>query len=261
MSILHYTETGQGEALILLHSGGMSGQEWQPQLVALSRHFRVIIPDQLGHGETPMIAEKLTIGDIAREVVELLDTLNIQQAHLVGSSMGGAVALWMTVHYPQRVNKLVLFRVGYRKNADTYTVSRGMADPDYWRKVGLHGWLSDIHHPQGGPEAWKTVIQRVTDAMNPATSDHAHDLEILSRIAQPTLLIVGDRDPVVPLEQALEMFTHIPDSSLWVLPYASHVTATNTWRAECFALEITRFLQRRRPDAVSKKIKPTSPSG
>ena len=245
MSILHYTEAGQGEALILLHSGGMSGQEWEPQIASLSRYFRVIIPDQLGHGETPMIAEKLTIGDIGREVIELMDKLNIHQAHLLGSSMGGAVALWTTVHYPERVSKLVLFRTGYHKDPDTYAASRGMADPEYWRNVGLHGWLSDIHSPQGGPEAWKEVIQRVKEAMDPATSDHAHDLEVLSRIGQPTLIIVGDRDPVVPLEQALEMFAHIPDASLWVLPYATHVTATNSWRADCFALEITRFLQRR----------------
>ena len=261
MSILHHTETGTGDTVILLHSGGMSGKEWSPQITALARHFRVIIPDQLGHGNTPMIAEKLTIGDIGREVIELMDKLHIHQAHLVGSSMGGAVALWTTVHYPSRVNKLVLFRVGYRKDANTHAGTRGMADPEYWRKVGLHGWLSDIHIPQGGPEAWKTVIGRVSEALDPATSEHAHDLEVLSDIRQPTLIIVGDRDPVVPLEQDLEMFENIPDASLWVLPYATHVTATNTWRGDCFALEITRFLQRRSSERIAKQVKPTSPPG
>ncbi len=260
MTILHYTETGRGEPLILLHSGGMSGREWSPQIAALARHFWVITPDQLGHGQTPMIAEKLTIGDIGREVIELMDHLDIERAHLVGSSMGGAVALWITVHDPRRVNKLVLFRVGYRKDANTYAGTRGMADPEYWRSVGLHGWLSDLHQSQGGPDAWKTVIGRVSEALDPATSDHTHDLQVLERITQSTLIVVGDRDPVVPLEQALEMFRTIPDASLWVLPYASHVTATNTWRGDCFALEITRFLQRR-ASKPPKKPKPASPSG
>lgn len=258
MSILHFTEAGRGEALILLHSGGMSGREWDPQIASLARHFRVIIPDQLGHGNTPMIAEKLTIGDIGREVIELIDKLDLQEAHLVGSSMGGAVALWTTVHYPERVGKLVLFRVGYRKDAATFASTRGLADPEYWHKVGLHGWLSDIHQPQGGPEAWKTVIGRVSEALDPSTSDHAHDLEVLRRIVQPTLIIVGDRDPIVPLEQALEMFDTLPDASLWVLPYASHITATNTWRGDCFALEITRFLQRR-SKAPAQSVRPASP--
>jgi pimeloyl-ACP methyl ester carboxylesterase len=158
--------------------------------------------------------------------------------------MGGAVALWLAVHHPQRVSKLVLFRVGYRKNEQTHAGTRDMADPEYWRSVGLHNWLRDTHHHQGGPEAWKAVIGRVSDALDPTTSDHAHDLEVLSRIPHPTLIVVGDRDPLVPLEQVLEMFTSIPDVSLWVLPYTTHVTATNTWRADSFALEITRFLRR-----------------
>jgi pimeloyl-ACP methyl ester carboxylesterase len=158
--------------------------------------------------------------------------------------MGGAVALWLTVNYPVRVNKLVLFRVGYRKNEQTHAETRNMGDPEYWRSVGLHGWLSDTHDPQGGPEAWKTVIGRVSEALHPETSDHAHGLEVLAGIGQPTLIIVGDRDPLVPLDHALEMFSTLPDASLWVLPYATHVTATNTWRADCFALELTRFLRR-----------------
>ena len=245
MSKLHYTESGEGETLILLHSGGMSGAEWNPQIRFLERHFRVIAPDQLGHGKSPMVSPRLAIRDIGGEVVEMMNKLNIDKAHLLGSSMGGAVALWLTLYHPERVNKLVLFRVGYRKNKDTHDGTRSMADPDYWRSVGLHNWLSETHHPQGGPEAWKTVIGRVSEALDPETSDHAHELEVLASIKQSTLIVVGDRDPLVPMDHALEMFRTIPDASLWVLPYASHVTATNTWRADCFALEITRFLQRR----------------
>lgn len=245
MSTLHYIEAGQGETLILLHSGGMSNEEWKPQIPALAKQFRVIASDQLGHGQSPMIADRLAIGDIGRAVIELLDELGIAKTHLVGSSMGGAVALWLTLHYPDRVNKLVVYRIGYRKSKASHAGTRDMADPTYWKSVGLDKWLSRIHDPQGGPEAWKTVIGRVSEALDPATSDHAHSLEALRRITQPTLLAVGDRDPLAPLEQIMEMFHAIPDAGLWVMPYASHVTATNTWRADCFALEIYRFLQRK----------------
>ena len=246
MATLHYTESGQGEPLALLHSGGMSGAEWRPQITLFARSFRVIVPDHLGHGHSPMIAEKLTIGDMGRAVLDLLDHLGLPRAFLVGSSMGGAVALWLTVHHPDRVAKLVLYRVGYRKDEDTHAGTRGMANPAYWRSVGMHKWLSDIHQPQGGPDAWEQVISRVSEALEPASTDHAHDLDILSRIAQPTLIVVGDRDPVAPLDQVLEMFGAIPNCGLWVLPHATHVTATNTWRAESFALEVTRFLQRQK---------------
>ncbi len=251
MSALYYTVTGTGEPLILLHSGGMNHAEWRPQQAFFARHFRVICPDHVGHGRSPMIHERLRVRDIAQEVIALMDQLGIETTHVVGSSLGGAVALWLAVHYPERLRRLVLYRVSYRKDSHSFAASLQMADPDYWRKLGLDTWLAAIHAPQGGTEAWKMVIRRVMEALDPTDSDHAHDRATLQRIRIPTLLVVGDRDPVVPLSQVLEMYETIPDASLWVLPHASHVTATNTWRAECFNSEIERFLRRRLSPLIS----------
>ncbi|HUM92260.1 MAG TPA: alpha/beta fold hydrolase, partial [Candidatus Competibacter sp.] len=75
MAILHYTESGQGEPLVLLHSGGMSGAEWTPQIPLFARHFRVIAPDHLGHGGSPMMAEKLAVRAMGRAALDLLDEL------------------------------------------------------------------------------------------------------------------------------------------------------------------------------------------
>lgn len=245
MPALHHTESGSGEALVLLHSGGMCHEEWKPQLPALARHYRTIAPDLPGHGASPMRAERLTIGDCGRGVLDTLDALGVDRAHLVGSSMGGATALWLAVHHPERVARLVLYRVSYHKNEHTHGGTREMADAAYWRSVGLAGWLSRIHLPQGGPDAWEQVIGRVSDALDPATSDHSHTIETLRTLRSPTLVVCGDRDPLVPMDDVLAMYDHIPDCGLWLLPHATHVTATNTWRAESFATEILRFLQRR----------------
>ena len=245
MNTLHYLENGSGQPLILLHSGGMSSAEWEPQQAALGQRFRVIAPDLPGHGESAMVAQTLSIGDCGRAVLALQDQLGIDKASLVGSSMGGAVALWLAVHYPQRVEKLVLFRVSYTKNAATHSGTRDMADPAYWRSVGLERWLSRLHTPQGGPEAWQEVIKRVSQALDPATSDHNHSLDTLAQIPHSTLIVCGDRDPLVPLDQVLAMHQAIPHSGLWLLPYTTHVSATNTWRSDSFALEITRFVQGR----------------
>ena len=245
MSQLHYREQGKGQALVLLHSRGMSGAEWEPQIEPLSRAFRVIVPDQPGHGQSPMVAERLSIADIGRAVLELLDGLEVDRAHFVGSSMGGAVALWLAVHHPGRVGRLVLFRASYGKNAATFQGTREMADPEYWRRMGLESYLSRLHTAQGGPEAWQEVIGRVMQAHDPDTTDHRHDLEALAGLEHPTLIVAGDRDPLVPMEQVLEMYRAIPEAGLWLLPYTTHVTATNTWRSESFAVEVLRFLQGR----------------
>lgn len=248
MNSLYFQQAGpeSAEPLLLLHSGGMTAAEWQPQREFLAKDFRLILPDLPGHGRSPLGAERLlTIAAMGQAVLELLDSLAVERAHILGSSMGGAVALRLAVYHPQRVHKLILFRIGYGKDQATYRGSRSMADPDYWRSMGMASWLSRQHEPQGGPEAWQQVIGRVVQALEPGTTDHHYDLAALAKIAQPTLIIAGDRDPLVPVEQVLEMYRAIPNSGLWLLPYTTHVSATNTWRSESFALEVKRFLQGR----------------
>ena len=119
-----------------------------------------------------------------------------------------------------------------------------MGDPAYWENFGLAAWLSKLHSPQGGADAWKQVIARVGDALHADDSEHRHRLADLARITCPVLIITGDRDPVAPLEDALDMYRTIPDAGLWIIPHAAHITASNTWRAPAFAEELRRFYSR-----------------
>ena len=241
---MYYQTHGQGPDLLLLHSGGMAGEEWAPQIPILQKRFRLIVPDLPGHGRSPLADDTLTIATMGNAVLALLDALGIDSLHICGSSMGGAVALWLTVHHPARVKSAVIYRMVYRKNVSTYAQTLSMAEPAYWEQYGLHKWLSKLHEPQGGTDAWKRVIARVSEALDPQTSDHGYALETLTRITQPILLITGDRDPVAPLEDALAMYRAIPDAGLWIIPNASHITGSNTWRAAAFAEEIKRFISK-----------------
>lgn len=231
-------------ALILLHSGGMGGIEWQPQMSRFAEVFHVFAPDLPGHGKSVLAeGETLSISLMGREIVHLIETRQLGKAHLLGSSMGGAVALWIALNYPQVVDKLIIYRIGYHKNVETHQQTQQMANPDYWRQYGLHQWLSKLHQPQGGSTAWEQVIANVSKVLDPKTGEHQHDLSDLKRIQSQTLLIAGDSDPLIPLPTLLAMQKAIADCALWVLPQATHITATNTWRAEHFAEEVIRFLR------------------
>ncbi|PID65114.1 MAG: alpha/beta hydrolase, partial [Gammaproteobacteria bacterium] len=95
-------------ALVLLHSGGMAGVEWQPQIQPLVKSFRLLVPDLPGHGQSLLPPKQtLSISLMAKAVVRMLAAENCDKAHIVGSSMGGAVALWVALKYPQVVDKLV----------------------------------------------------------------------------------------------------------------------------------------------------------
>jgi 3-oxoadipate enol-lactonase len=243
---IHYLDQGNREnpALVLIHSGGISSEEWKDHIPELAKQFRVIAPDMPGHGRSLLGGDQLRIREIGQAMLDLLDELQIEKAHVLGSSLGGATALWMALNHPARILKLVLYRVSYSKGADQFKETQAIANPERWERMGLARWLSKLHLGQGGPDAWKEVVLRVAQAMEPGTTDHNHGLSDLATIPNTTLVIVGDRDPLVPLHQAVAMAETIPDAALWVLPGATHITATNTWRRKIFDQEVERFLRR-----------------
>ncbi len=243
---IFYKETGKldGPALILLHSGGMSHSEWQPQLPLFEKYYHVICIDQPGHGASLMQATRLSIQECGLAVLNVMAQLQIEQAHFCGSSMGGATTLWLARHYPEKISKMILYRVNYRKNAGTFEQTNLMANPEYWQKVGLDGYLSKLHEAQGNKESWKQVVQRVSEALDPEHSDHNHTIADLNKMQMPCLIVCGDRDPLVPIADLLAMYAAFPHADLWIMPHASHVTATNTWRGNIFAEEAHRFLVR-----------------
>lgn len=243
MPRLYHIDEGDGDALVLLHSGGMTHEEWTDHLPAFTHRFRVIAPDLPGHGSSPLEGDRLHIPNMANAVLDLLDELGIDEAHVVGSSMGGAVALSLALDTPDRVDQLVLYRISHRRPPDAEDNAEWMADPAHWVEMGLADKLSTWHEPQGGPEAWKQVIGRVADTLRPGYPGRETDTQALASIQAPTLIIVGDRDPLVPLEHALAMYETIPEADLWVIPHATHVTATSTWRREIFDKEVFRFLR------------------
>jgi 3-oxoadipate enol-lactonase len=243
MTVPYYGDEGEGPALLLLHSGGMAHQEFDVHLDAFTDRFRVLVPDLPGHGRTPLDGS-LTVEALVDAARAVLDDAGVEAAHVLGSSMGGQTALALAASDPERVNRLVLFRSGFRRETKRVADELNLDDPDYWRGLGMDAWLSRVHEPQGGDEAWIDVVQRAATLPERDPGGHAIDGDELGEIGSPTLVVVGDRDPLVPVEAAVEMYERIPDSDLWIVPHAGHVVGARTFRANAFRDEVSRFLDR-----------------
>lgn len=229
--------------VVLLHSGGMTRREWDPYLAELSAQHRLIVPTALAHGASPR-REQLTIRSMGESVLQLLDALGISRAHILGSSMGGATALWIARHHLARVDKLIVFRSSYRSSPAVAEAVAKMGEAETWRRWGLEGFMRREHQPQGGPEAWIEVTRKVVSMLHGPASDRNQTLEALRAIDRPTLLIAGDRDPVVPLDEVIAMYRALPQASLWIAPNATHFLGTDSWRRASFVSEVLRFLAR-----------------
>lgn len=113
---LFVTEAGEGPAVVLLHGGGpgaTGASNYVRNIDALAQHFRVIVPDMPGYGQSSKELDfSDPFGDLALALRGLLDALGLEKAHLVGNSYGGAAALRMALDRPDRVDRMVLMGPG-----------------------------------------------------------------------------------------------------------------------------------------------------
>ena len=105
---IQYEVSGQGDALVFVSGLNGVGRYWAPQLPLFSKHFRVITYDQRGTGGSDRIQREFSVDQMAEELLGLMDVLNIERAHIVGMSTGGAIGQTIAIAHPQRVKKLVL---------------------------------------------------------------------------------------------------------------------------------------------------------
>ncbi len=115
---LHYLEAGQGPPVVLLHGLGGDGSRWGPNIGPLAKDFHVFALDQIGFGQSDKPLANYHTGMLAEFLAGFLKAVGVPKASLVGNSMGAGVALYMAVHYPQMVDKIVLADGGGYRSAN-----------------------------------------------------------------------------------------------------------------------------------------------
>jgi 2-hydroxy-6-oxonona-2,4-dienedioate hydrolase len=109
---MHYLEAGSGAPVIFLHGTGGEGARWMPQLEELSADFRVIAIDHIGFGQSDKPLTQYHSGVFAQFVAGVMKTIGVPKASFVGQSMGAGIVLYMAVHYPSMVDRIVLVNGG-----------------------------------------------------------------------------------------------------------------------------------------------------
>jgi 3-oxoadipate enol-lactonase len=234
--VLHSEITGRADApvLVLGSSLGTSLEMWDGQL-ALAEHLRVVRFDHRGHGRSPVPPGPYDIEDLARDVLALLDALEIERASYCGLSIGGMVGMWLAAHAPERIERLVLVCTsahlppaeGWRDRASAV---REAGTVEAVADAVVERWLTPgfaAEHPELRAELRAMLV--ANDPEGYAASCGAierMDLRAeLARIEAPTLVISGADDPATPPEHQALIADSIPGARLETVAPAAHLAA------------------------------------
>ncbi|WP_328807005.1 alpha/beta fold hydrolase [Nocardiopsis coralli] len=257
---VRYADHGSGHPVLLLHGHPFDHTLWHPQIHTLADHgFRAIAPDLRGYGHSTVVEGTTCLDTFARDLCALLDHLQIPATSVVGTSMGGQIALELYRLFPDRIDSLTLVatdprpespqghqrrheladrlaREGMQGYADEMIV--GMMSADNVRTMAhtaarVHTMMCQAP-PQGAAAALRGRARR---------PDH---LGLLRHISAPALLVVGDQDAFTPPDLTEAMHLKIADSVVARIDGAGHTP--NLERPEAFDRALLSFLERVRAD-------------
>ncbi len=218
--------------LLLLNSLGTTYEMWDEQIPVLTGHFRTIRYDQRGHGGSSAPPGPYSIEDLGRDALGILDAVGAARTSLCGLSLGGTISMWLAANAPDRIERMVIS-----------CTSANFAPPEFWierasvvRSNGTSGlydgllerWFTgqiDARNP--GAKAKVATMLSSCDPQGYASVCEvlaSADLRAeLSSISVPTLVIAASFDRATPPATALSICNAIPNSSLVVIPDASHL--------------------------------------
>ena len=215
---IYYEEYGQGMPLLLLSGGGMSRRikDFEKCIPGLSTHYRIIAPDTPGQGRSELPAT-ITYEVLTEFISQLIDSLKIDSAYVMGWSDGGIVGILLAEKRPDRVKKVIA--VGPNNGLKGAAVPPGfpldsikplpIAEWEAGNKETIDWYVKTL------PRDWKKLINDLTKMWY--QKEYFSD-SIYARIHIPVMIVLGDRDDI-SIEHGLEMHRLILGSQYCVLPY------------------------------------------
>lgn len=228
---LNHRVEGPAEApvLVLLNSLGTDLRMWEPQAAALRDEYRLVRLDTRGHGGSPVPDGPWTLADLGGDVLALLDSLGIEKASFAGVSLGGATAVWLAAHAPERVEAAIpCFTSAWFGPPDPWLTRAEVVRAKGVERVAdavLERWFTPQADPDLVARMSEMIVATPPEGYASATEIVAHlDLRPdLGQISAPTLVISGTEDVACPPDIGRALAAGIPGAEFVELEGVAHL--------------------------------------
>lgn len=241
---LYFEETGNpaGAPLILLHGGLGNLADFNQILDKLPAHFRLIGIDFRGHGKSSLGSAPLTYQLYQTDVESILTHLGIQSCALLGFSDGGIVAYRIATQTPERVKSFVTVGAQWKLDVGgpVFEMLSGLT-AEMW--VGMFPDTVDYYCSVNPSPDFNTLVQAVVGLWTDQTSAGYPNVEV-AKITAPCLIVRGDGDPLLSLNEAAELQEKLEGANFLNVPFAGHEVHKEA--SELFLVAVNEFLMRPR---------------
>ena len=207
---LYYEIYGEGKPLFLLHGYTQSSKSWKPYVKAYDGEYEVYLIDLTGHGRSEPFKEDLSIKSVAQDLNSLVQYLQLEKINAIGFSFGGDVLYQLAIINPPLIESMITIGA-----VGTWTINDF---PEYLEAFTFENrnnfpWLKTSHEGDEQVRAlmaqFKNYIIKLSDAE-------------LQSISPEVLIMIGDDDEGMDMEEVIRVKKNLPKSDLWILPNVAH---------------------------------------
>ncbi len=208
------------QPLLLLH-GAIGASDQLVQIAEeLSDNYKVYTLDFSGHGGNPFPAEPFSIPLFAQEVLAFLDKEGLGKVSIFGYSMGGYVAMYLAKHHPERVDEIVTLATKFYWDEATAAKETKMLDAGkIEEKLPAFAAALQKRH---APNDWKEVLSKTITMLNSMGQDNPLKPDDYTTIENPCMILLGDRDKMITLDETLQVYKTLPNAQMGMLPNTHH---------------------------------------
>ncbi len=205
--------------LILLHCAIGAKDQLYPLTIPLKHHYTIHTLNFSGHGGNSIPDDRFSIELFAKDVLRYMQQQNIENLSIFGYSMGGYVAMWLAKNYPEKINKLITLATKFYWDEIIATKEIKMLNAEaIEQKIPAFANQLKQRH---APNDWKLVMQKAAEMLMNLGVNNTLKTEEYSSVA-PCLLLLGDCDKMVTLDETVAVYKQLPNAQLGVLPNTPH---------------------------------------